>query len=370
MAQEKCIILIEHEESLRKQIAEAFSAFPCRIVPVTVASDAVVQVAVEGPNIVILSLDLPDGDGIALLREIRTFDETLPIIVMSAHYTKEMLVEVKLANPLDSLMKPVDSERLKRRVTEFLWTSQELEAIEAWAVALGTELEEEEIEEAIPKGAEVLNVNELVSGMKVARVVELNGVVYADKSVVLTAEKIKLLTRMGVEEVCVHIDKQLKKKASEHKIPPLAVPEPTGVRSSEKSHVFAKAKRSQIRVPVSIPAVVSMTGENGSQIDYAGKVVDISAGGGAILTKQKFDKDDEIILNFTLNDQIAFKDVKAVVRYSTHRGTDEFPYRMGIYFTSVTEKFREKLVQQLFKIQLEQRKKEIDKRGGRRLRRK
>ncbi|MEW6203039.1 MAG: response regulator [bacterium] len=344
---EKCIVVIENDDALREQIAQAFADLPCRIVQVATAADATMQVAVEGPDFVILAIDLPDGDGISILRGIRTLNEQLPIILISYHYSREMLVDIKASGVVDILLKPPDIERIKTKVIEKLWTSEELEAIKAGGMTVDEEEQEEEIGRALPKGAEMLNVNELVMGMRVACVVELHNVVYMEKGVVLTKEKIHNLTKAGVEDVCVYIDPYLKKRA----------PAPQPSHSEKKFHLYSAVKRSQIRVPVSIPITIEITNAKGVKEELKGMIVDISGGGGAILTKEKLGKDKELILNFALDDQIVFKDARAVVRYSMRRGTREFPFRTGIYFTSITEKFRENLVKRLFKIQQEHLKK-------------
>lgn len=355
--QEKKILVVEPDIDFMEPLKEAFEGLPCNLMHVADPNDAVMMFAVEGPDLVIMSMDLQGADPVMTLKSIREFDEKMPIIVLSARYTKEMVVGAKQSRAADILIKPPDFKRLRTRVSGFLWTEEELEILESGEELPEEPKPEEEFVEAIPKGAEVLNVNELVGGMKVARTLVFNEVVYADKGEILNDDKINQLNRMGVPEACVYIDPKIKKKSTKDKMPSFSPKAPPGEK------VFSKVKRTQIRVKISVKGIALLPKPEGGVEEINVEVVDMSGGGAAILSKVKFKKDDEIALNFVLDDRIEFKDVKALVRHSTRRGTDELPFRTGLYFTSVTEKFREDLITQLFKIQQEQRKKEADRRA-------
>ncbi|MFH1538974.1 MAG: response regulator [bacterium] len=358
---DKKILVVEPDADFMELLKEAFEGLPCSFIHVADPNDAVMMFAVEGPDFVMISMDLPGVDPVTTLKSIREFDEKMPIVVLSKRYTKEMIIGAKQAKAADILVKPPDFKRLRSRVSGFLWTEEELGVLESGEELPEEEEPEEEFVEAIPKGAEVLNVNELVAGMRVARTLVHSEVVYADKGEVLTENKINHLNRMGVPEACVYIDPKIKKKSAKDKMPtfsPRGLPGAGG--GSEK--VFSKVKRSQIRIKVAIRGKAYLPKPDGGMEEIDIEVEDLSGGGAAILSKVKFDKDNEITLNFKLDDQMEFKDAKALVRHSTRRGTDENPFRTGIYFTSVTEKFREDLITHLFKIQQEQRKKEAERR--------
>ncbi|MEW5945301.1 MAG: response regulator [bacterium] len=358
---EKKIMVIDAEDSVHERIREAFAELPCSVVSVTDPADAVMQIAVEGPAFILISLDMPGVNPISVLRNVREFAPDVPLIVMSGAFTKEMLIEAKKAKAVDILVKPPDAGRVRHRVSGFFWTHEELDQ-RAESGPVPADEPERDFVQAVPKGAEVLNVNDAVPGMKIARVVEQGGVVYADKGAVLDDAKIRLLTRMGIAEVCVYSDPSLKKKAAmKQKVPPT----PAAAAGRGKEKVFSTVKRTQIRVRVDVPASFTTDDGTGVPLEHRGRVWDISGGGAAILTNHRLAKDSEITLNFKLDDTFEFKDVRAVIRHSTQRGTPEFPFRTGVYFSSVTEKFRENLVGRLFKIQQEQRKKESERRDGR-----
>ncbi|MFA6449054.1 MAG: response regulator [bacterium] len=366
---EKTILVIDADEQVQQQIQEALADRPCRFIFVSEASEAIVQFMTEMPNAVILSLEMPDGDGVETLQNIREFDENIPIIVMTGAPTKEKLIAAKRAKAVDILLKPPDFSRICGKLCNHLWLSEELlkntEGAEGGAPAQpAAPPEPEPFVEAVPKGAEVLNINDTIAGMRVARTLVLNDVVYADKGMVLTEVVIKRLTRMGVPEICVYIDAALKKRVEQRKKAAAAAPV-MGAQTGSGEKVFSKVKRNAVRADANEPAVVRRTLKDGNVVEVEGFIVDISGGGCALLTADPLDKSEEIILNFTLDEgKFLMKDVRGVVRHSIRRfGSEELPQRSGIYFNSLTEKFRENLITVVFKLERDNKKKEDDLRA-------
>ena len=65
------------------------------------------------PDVVFSDMRLPGMNGIELLRRIREFDASIPVIIMTAHGTIEGAVEAVKLGAFDYLKKPVDLEELK-----------------------------------------------------------------------------------------------------------------------------------------------------------------------------------------------------------------------------------------------------------------
>jgi len=67
---------------------------------------------VEEFQTVLLDLQLPDGDGIALLEEIQKIDPDLPVIIITAHGSIERAVDAMRKGAYDFCPKPIDFNRL------------------------------------------------------------------------------------------------------------------------------------------------------------------------------------------------------------------------------------------------------------------
>jgi len=87
------------------------------------AGDGVVAVETvrrEKPALVLMDLRMPGLDGIAALRDIRSFDRTVPVIMLTAFGSIQSAVEAVKLGAYDYLQKPVDLEVLKQAVTSAL----------------------------------------------------------------------------------------------------------------------------------------------------------------------------------------------------------------------------------------------------------
>ena len=72
------------------------------------------------PDLVLLDLQLPDMDGLDVLRELAKEDHTVPTILMTAHGSEQIAVDAFRLGVQDYLSKPVDHERLKAVIARIL----------------------------------------------------------------------------------------------------------------------------------------------------------------------------------------------------------------------------------------------------------
>ena len=80
------------------------------------------------PDLVITDINMPEMSGLELARKIKTFDETLPILIISAHDEKEILLEA-IDSQIDGyLLKPLDIEKLWKKIRDFASRIKKVEA--------------------------------------------------------------------------------------------------------------------------------------------------------------------------------------------------------------------------------------------------
>jgi diguanylate cyclase (GGDEF)-like protein/PAS domain S-box-containing protein len=72
------------------------------------------------PDLALLDLQLPDMDGLDILRELAKEDRTVPAILMTAHGSEQVAVDAFRLGVQDYLSKPVDQERLKHTIARIL----------------------------------------------------------------------------------------------------------------------------------------------------------------------------------------------------------------------------------------------------------
>jgi len=113
MSSASTVLVVDDERTL----ARAIKAFLTEAgYEAEVASDG--ESAVEllpklRPDVVFADVRLPGISGIDLLRRIREFDPSIPVIMMTAYGTIEGAVEAVKLGAFDYMKKPVDLEELK-----------------------------------------------------------------------------------------------------------------------------------------------------------------------------------------------------------------------------------------------------------------
>jgi two-component system, OmpR family, KDP operon response regulator KdpE len=109
------VLLIEDEPQMRRFLRAALGNESYRLVEAATARDGLAQAAGRNPDIILLDLGLPDGDGIDLTRRLREWSGT-PIIVISARGQERDKVAALDAGADDYLTKPFGVGELLARM--------------------------------------------------------------------------------------------------------------------------------------------------------------------------------------------------------------------------------------------------------------
>ena len=109
------ILVVEDEPQMRRFLRTALEVQEFRIVEAETAKDALVAATTNNPEVILLDLGLPDGDGIDLARRIREWSR-VPIIVISARGREADKVAVLDAGADDYLTKPFGVNELLARI--------------------------------------------------------------------------------------------------------------------------------------------------------------------------------------------------------------------------------------------------------------
>ena len=109
------ILLVEDEENSLRFVSVLLETGGYQVIAARNSGEARLLFASHVPDLMILDLGLPDGDGGELVREIRTKDIT-PIIILSARDSEAEKVRLLDAGANDYVTKPFGSAELLARV--------------------------------------------------------------------------------------------------------------------------------------------------------------------------------------------------------------------------------------------------------------
>jgi two-component system KDP operon response regulator KdpE len=109
------VLVVDDDPALLKVLRIGLSARGEEVVTAQTGAEAVNQVALTGPDLVVLDLGLPDLDGIEVCRRIRTFSD-VPILVLSAYGDERRKVEALDSGADDFVTKPFGMAELEARL--------------------------------------------------------------------------------------------------------------------------------------------------------------------------------------------------------------------------------------------------------------
>ena len=109
------VLVVEDEVPLRKFIRASLTSHKYRIVEADCANQVASLVTSYNPDLTLMDLGLPDGDGIELTKRLREWSR-VPIIIISARGREDDKVEALDAGADDYLTKPFGVNELLARM--------------------------------------------------------------------------------------------------------------------------------------------------------------------------------------------------------------------------------------------------------------
>lgn len=109
------VLVVEDEPQMRRFLRASLTSHGFRLVEAPTGREGIALATSHNPEVILLDLGLPDGDGIALTKELRGWSRT-PIIVISARGRDTDKVEALDAGADDYLTKPFAVNELLARI--------------------------------------------------------------------------------------------------------------------------------------------------------------------------------------------------------------------------------------------------------------
>jgi two-component system, OmpR family, KDP operon response regulator KdpE len=109
------IVVIEDEPNIRRFVKMSLESEGCQVFEADSVKRGLIEAGTRKPDMVVLDLGLPDGNGVDFIRDLRTWSD-IPVIVLSARTSEADKVEALDAGADDYLVKPFGSAELMARV--------------------------------------------------------------------------------------------------------------------------------------------------------------------------------------------------------------------------------------------------------------
>jgi two-component system, OmpR family, KDP operon response regulator KdpE len=130
------VVLVEDDPPIRRFVHAALGDEGLKVHEATSVRQGLIECATRKPDLVLLDLGLPDGDGVQLISELRGWSQ-VPVLVLSARGEETQKVAALDAGADDYLVKPFGMAELLARVRALLRRSQRNASAESPVTRIG-----------------------------------------------------------------------------------------------------------------------------------------------------------------------------------------------------------------------------------------
>lgn len=119
---QRSVLIVEDEQIIRSTLCEFLLGEGYHVAEAATVADALTIARARDFHVAVCDVQLPDGDGIALLRSLHKINPSTFILIITAYATVENAVDAFKAGAFDYLVKPVifeDLEHKLRRVFQY-----------------------------------------------------------------------------------------------------------------------------------------------------------------------------------------------------------------------------------------------------------
>ncbi|OAI49014.1 Fis family transcriptional regulator [Planctomycetaceae bacterium SCGC AG-212-F19] len=106
------LLVIDDEPHIRYSLRKVFEGDKGEVLTAATAAEGLALVRARNPEVILLDLQLPDGNGLDVFQEIHALDPKRPVIFITAHGTTNSAIEAMKGGAFDYLVKPLDLEHL------------------------------------------------------------------------------------------------------------------------------------------------------------------------------------------------------------------------------------------------------------------
>lgn len=112
------VLLVDDEEQFLKALSQRLAGRGMRIEAASSGEEALRQARGKDFDAIVLDLVMPGLDGLDVLKRLRKENPELQIIMLTGHATVEKSVEAIREGAVELLEKPVDMDKLLKRIGE------------------------------------------------------------------------------------------------------------------------------------------------------------------------------------------------------------------------------------------------------------
>jgi nitrogen regulation protein NR(I) len=133
------ILVVDDDAAIRRAFHRSLETETLRVVDACSGEDAIKQIAVERPDLVIMDIRMGATSGLDTLRKLRELDPKLLVIMMTAYGTTQTAIEAMKLGAYDYVLKPLEVPKLKALIESALKAARNMRQLVSYQPLLGSE---------------------------------------------------------------------------------------------------------------------------------------------------------------------------------------------------------------------------------------
>ena len=113
------VLIVEDEKLIRRFVRTSLEEEGCRVFEAGSCADGLLEAGANKPDLIVLDLGLPDGNGVDFIRDLRAWSD-VPILVLSARSNEKEKIQALDVGADDYLTKPFGVGELRARARALL----------------------------------------------------------------------------------------------------------------------------------------------------------------------------------------------------------------------------------------------------------
>jgi two-component system response regulator AtoC len=118
------LLVVDDEPAIQHAFRRAYHDTAIEIMFASSCAEALLKVADQKPDVVVLDVNLPDATGLQVFHKIRAHDARIPVILITGHGTTELAIEAIKEGAYEYLLKPLELAQLRDVVSLALRSSR------------------------------------------------------------------------------------------------------------------------------------------------------------------------------------------------------------------------------------------------------
>jgi len=106
------ILVVDDEEEIRKILTQILEKEGFRVVTAPDGQQAMQQICLETPDLILLDVRMPGLSGMDVLKKIKAIDDSLPVVLVTAYADTHQAVQAMKEGAYDYLAKPFDNNEV------------------------------------------------------------------------------------------------------------------------------------------------------------------------------------------------------------------------------------------------------------------